>query len=371
MIEKGRISAFQMAFMIYIVIVATADLTQPASTYKFAGRDMWISIILSSLIGLLTVFIICRLGKYYPKKSIIQFSGQIVGRVAGKVISFYLLFYYLYITAIITRQYAEFIVSSFFIDTPLIVVIAGMILVCAYAVYCGLEVLGRASQIIVPVTIIFWLLLVILLIKDMHPKNMFPIMEEGFAPPLIGAVIPSSWFAHPFLITFLLPHITDQNKAMKWGIISVCFSMFILAVLNLTALLIFGSVTGSLTFPVMNAVRYISVAEFLEHLESILMAIWVAGAFLKISVCYYVFVLGFAQWTNLPNYRALVLPFGLIITVFTIWIFPGVAEMSQYFTTIAPFYDLSSKLLIPILLLIIAIAVKKRREPKTPGIDSK
>ncbi|WP_307406736.1 GerAB/ArcD/ProY family transporter [Neobacillus ginsengisoli] len=48
------------------------------------------------------------------------------------------------------REYTDFIISSFLLKTPMIVVIGSMVLVCAFAVRGGVEVLGRASQLFIP-----------------------------------------------------------------------------------------------------------------------------------------------------------------------------------------------------------------------------
>ncbi|MCW1941527.1 hypothetical protein OMD49_27905 [Bacillus anthracis] len=53
MLEKGKISAFQMAFMILPTITATAVLIVPSISSKYAERDMWISPIFASLNGFL------------------------------------------------------------------------------------------------------------------------------------------------------------------------------------------------------------------------------------------------------------------------------------------------------------------------------
>ena len=53
------------------------------------------------------------------------------------------------------------------------------------------------------------------------------------------------------------------------------------------------------------------------------MAIWVVGAFVKISVFYYVAALGTAQWLNLSDYRPVVWPLGIIIVEFSFWSLPN------------------------------------------------
>ncbi|MGG4034677.1 GerAB/ArcD/ProY family transporter [Paenibacillus cisolokensis] len=93
MIEKGKISAFQLGKMIYLAITPTAILTAPGITYKFARQDLWLSPIWA-FSGLIAVFAALRLHRLYPGQNIVQACERILGRFPGKIIGgAYWLFY--------------------------------------------------------------------------------------------------------------------------------------------------------------------------------------------------------------------------------------------------------------------------------------
>lgn len=364
MLERGKISAFQMGILIYPTILATAILLVPGITAKYAQQDMWISPIWASLMGYLTVYIACRLHKLYPKKTIIQYSQQILGFLPGKIIGLIFLFFYLYGCGIIVRQYGEFVVGVFLKQTPLILVMGSLMLACACAVRAGVEILGRTAEMIVPILILFIILVLILLLPDVEVKHILPIMDKGILPSLRGAIIPQTWFNELFLITFLLPFLMDQEKAFKWGMISVHAVMLTMVATNLVVLMIFGRITDRLLYPVMDAVRYISIADFLEHLEVIIMAIWVAGVFVKLCLIYYALALGTAQWLNLSDYRPIVFPLGILAVTFGIWSASNLAELTYYLGTSGVFYRISIHFCIPLFLLLAAYIQKELRKKK-------
>lgn len=358
MIEKGKISSVQMAFMVVPTIMATVILVVPAITGKYAGRDMWISPILGSLNGFFTVFIAYQLHKRYPKESIVQYSEYIVGRILGKILGFIYLFFFLHISGIIAREYGNFIVDSFLPKTPMIVVIGSMVLICAFAVRGGVEVLGRTAQLLVPIFMLSPFLF-LLLIPDFKLTNVFPIMEHGIMPLIFGAAAPQAWFSEVFLISMLLPFVTDREKGRQWGMISIVVVMLFLVFESIVTVFLFGTSVVSYTYPVFLALRYISVATFFEHLEALAITIWVLGAFIKISVFYYALVLGTAQWLHLSDYRPIVFPMGFLVTLFGIWASSNEQELAQFLDTIAPFYIPSIFTLLPMLLLFITIIKKK------------
>ncbi|WML44225.1 endospore germination permease [Neobacillus sp. PS3-40] len=364
MIERGKISATQMAIMMNPAIMATVLLLVPAITAKNAKQDLWISPIWASLIGFLTVFLAYRLHKLYPNETLIEYSELILGKYLGKLIGAVILFYYLHVTGIIVLEYGEFVAGTFLPHTPMLVILGSMVIVCSFAVFGGLEVIGRCSEIIVPVVCLLYLFIFVLLLKDLHIQNMFPIMEGGLKSSFRGSVVPQSWFSEFILVSFFFPYLTDKEKGMKWGFISVFSVMFLMVLTNFTTLLLFGNLTAELTYPVMIAARYISVADFLEHLESIVMAIWVAGTFVKITVFYYVLVLGTAQLVKLSDFRPIVLPIGFLLILFGAWSAPNLQELAHFLSTSAAFYFLSFQVGIPIMLLSIALIRNKINQKK-------
>jgi spore germination protein KB len=364
MLEKGKISAFQMGMMGYPLILGTAILAVPAFIGKQAERDMWISPFYASIMGFLTVYLAARLNRKFPDKTIIQYGEEILGKIGGKVLGFFYLLFILHLGGQVLREYAEFTVGVFLPKTPLIVVIASMALLCAFAVRGGIEVLGRLAQLYVPLFILPLLVMVILLLKDLNPKNMFPIMRHGVMPSLLGAATPQAWFSELFLLSFLFPALTDKGKGEKWGFIATLAILITFVVINLVALFLFGEATTTYLFPVFSAARYISIANFFEHLESVVMAIWVSGIFIKMNVFYYSLSLGTAQWLNLSDYRPVVVPLGLLLTLFGMWTSPNFQELISYFETIFPFYTLLFLVIIPSILLLISAF---QRDNRTKG----
>lgn len=359
MIEEGKISPFQMALIMYVTIVGTSILYIPFITAQQANRDLWLSPIWAFLSGFLIVFIMIKLYKLYPKKTLIQYSELILGRTLGKIIGFLYLFFLLHDTAIAFREYSEFVESAFLYKTPMVVVIGSMVLTCAFAVRGGIEVVGRCALVFLPIVLFFYVMIYLLLIPDLNVKNMFPIMEYGMIPSVKGSLAPHAWLSQFSLISFLVPFLTNETKGMKWGIASVFASVTTMVFINLGNLFIFGETITSIPFPVFQAARYISVGSFFEHVESIVLAVWILGAFVQLSAFFYMLVLGTSQWLKLSSYKPIVLPMGYLILLFSIWSTSSLQEMLQSMGTTTPFYFLTIQLLIPILLISITIIKKQ------------
>ncbi|WP_085507650.1 GerAB/ArcD/ProY family transporter [Thalassobacillus devorans] len=358
--ETGKISASQMAFMMYPVVIATGIVIIPSITANYAAQDMWLSPILASLMGVLVIFIALKLHQLYPGHTIIEYSVSIIGKVPGKLLGFIYLYFYLLMNAGGTRIYADFVTGAFFKETPLFVILSTIMLVSSFAVRGGIEVVGRSAEMIVPFYVIILTILCFLLVADLNPKNIFPILSDGLMPSIKGAYTPQSWFAEFFLIAFLLPYVKDIQKAGKWSMISLGAVLLGFLATNLSLLFLFGGeLTERFNYPLLDAVRYISIAEFIQHLESLVMAIWVAGTFVKLAVVHFALVIGTAQWLNLSDYKPLVFPLGFLTVLVSIWGISSEMESAHYSGTIFPSFSLVVQTIIPLLLLVIAILRKK------------
>jgi len=152
----------------------------------------------------------------------------------------------------------------------------------------------------------------------------------GIGPSIKGASAPLAWFSEFFMISFFLPFLTDVEKGKKWSMISIFAVTLTIIITNLVVLFLYGSTTSDHTYPIMPAARYISIPPFFESQGALVIAIWVVGALIRISVFYYVMVLGSAQWLHLPNYKPIVFPLGFLIINFSLWDIPSFMNYAHF-----------------------------------------
>lgn len=358
MVEKGKISAFQLGIMMYPTVLATGFLMLPNITAQYAQSDLWLCVIVAAVSGIIAIYTATRLHQFFPKETVIQYSRHLIGTIPGKIIGLGFFLTLLHSTGLISRQYAEFVTGNFLFNTPIQITLASMILLCGISVRSGVETLARSS-IIFTLLFIFPLFILLLLFRDLDPKNIFPILSHGIVPVLKGAASPQGWIGELFLMTFFMPSLSDPDKGRKWGFISLLAITFSMVYVNLIVLFLLGPDTSNKIYPLLIAFRYISITNFFQNLESLLLAMWVFGNFVKIAVFYYATVISFSQCLNLPNYRPFVFPIGILVMMFSLWDFPTSASLTEFLKDVGPFFLPSVLVLFPVLLLIVAIVRNK------------
>jgi len=356
-LEGGKISSRQATFLMITLIFATVILFVPGVTAKHAGQDAWISIILAIGAGLLIARLVTALGLRFPDKTIFEYPGEILGRWPGKLVGLIYIWWFLHGNGEIIRQYGELMTTAFMPDTPIIVFHLAVVAMAAYAVRNGLEVFTRANEIFLPLMLGSIIILFIFSINNMDFSRLLPVLDAEAADIVKGAVAPLFWFGQIAAITTVIPYLNKPREAHRVAVVTVlvtgCF--FLLAVVGV--LVIFGPHhPATYIFPVLNGARIISIANILERLEPVIMAIWIAGGFVKISIFYWAAALGIAQVLELKDYRPLVLPIGAVLVAMSILLHPNIIDLTVSVGRVWPVYGLSVfEVGTPLLLLVTAM----------------
>ncbi|REK77064.1 GerAB/ArcD/ProY family transporter [Paenibacillus paeoniae] len=352
---NGKISSVQLAVIMFQFVLSSTVLLMPSITTRLSEKDMWLTPLLGMGLGFLVVWLAYKLFKLSPEGSIVRLMESLFGTFLGKIVSILFILFQFHIVAISTRDYAEFIESNFFLETPIVVIIGTMLILCGWAVRRGFEVIARTGQIFVPIITLFTVLILILLIPELNPLHLLPFMERGAGPLLQGSLVVDGWFSQLLLAVYIFPLVRDQDNIRKWGFWCVIGITFVMLASNLAVFMLVGESAGYYTYPVLMAARYIAYAEFFEHLEAIVMMVWVLGEYIKISVYYYVITRGISDTFRLKKPEVIVMPVGLLLLFVCFWVGPDFQTVSSFIANTGTSYILIGFVLFPLLLCILAV----------------
>lgn len=231
-----------------------------------------------------------------------------------------------------------------------------LVATAAYAVYHGIETIARVTELLMPIGIGVLLLVGLIVLPEVNFSNYLPVLDEGIGPVLNGATRLLAFLGEGVIILMLIPYCDQPQKvvgALSWsiGLLGIFFLIGVLAIG------MFGPVeTAALTFPALNMVRRIIIGDFLQHLDAIIMTIWIGGIYIKTAVAYYICCLGYAQLFNLQSYQVLIWPVGIITAVISISFLYDLTGMINYLAAVWTAQAITFEFIIPLLLLIVAAA---------------
>lgn len=360
MFENDKISSNQFMLCVTLFTIGTSILLVPSLLTSEAKQDGWIGAILGLGVGLTLVTLYIALGKRYPQMTFSEYTEEILGKWLGKFVSFLFWTYPFLLASTVLWDMGSFMTTEIMPETPIQAIYIIFTVIVIMGAKLGLEVLGRASEILFPWGIGLFFLVILMVSPQIQFENIQPVLEEGIKPVLRGSYL---FTAIPFLqlVVFLvlMPKVTQVKQVGKSFFMGTLFAGIVLIIITLTCILVLGAeITLKSAYPSYLLAKKINIGDFFQRMESFVAGIWFITIYFKLTLLFYISAITLAQIFNLKDYRFLVLPLGMIMIVLGLVIYPNIAYANTSFR-IFPAYALTYGLMLPLLLLVVDICKKR------------
>lgn len=365
-LEEGKISPRQLYTLLVLSHLETTTLSLPGLPTAFAGRDGWLAALLAILAVLPLGLIAAWLGKRFPRQTIIQYNSLLLGKPFGILFSLLYIWFFVLIAALVVKESAIGFNLSVLPQTPAILLVGIMAFLSAVTARGGIEVIGRlAESSFVPV-MFFTLMVLILPLNFAHFKYLQPVLADGVAPVLPAILIPLGLLGELITANMALPYLTKPGKITSILLYSVLTSGTVFLFFTIITIAVLGPTADILVLPSFKLARMITIGNFLERIEVIVLIVWMITAFIKTAFYLWIGMLGSAQLFNLKGYRELAYPLGLLIIVLGSLTYKNFAESIHLFSPqIWGTYSVSIIFGMLILLTVAALLYgKKGKDPQ-------
>ncbi len=344
-----KINTWQATALLTMSIIPTAILFPPAVLAELAGRDAWLAFLLAGVLGLLLAGFIIILSSAYPEYNLLQIGEAVMGPFFGKMITLAYVFFFIIVSAIVVREFSAFMVSSFMQFTPLEILSGVIVTMAMYAIYLGLEVICRVSEIVFIVVMTSLLFFVVLSIPELDLRSILPVVDSGMQPVFNGSIVFFVWTGEIFFLSMLYPYLNRPAQAWQAAVITVSVVTIFMVISVFITESYFGfQLTSRILFPLLAYVRLIGIG-FWERIEALVILIWVAGMYIKISFFIYMAVVAVKQLFGLSQYRPLILPMGSLVFILSVIMFENTIEISVFLRDVWPFFAPLYALIFPLL----------------------
>ncbi|REE69717.1 spore germination protein (amino acid permease) [Paenibacillus taihuensis] len=348
-----QLSGIQFSLLLFSFISPTVILIIPSLMAQIAQHDAWISIFPAITCGALSIWVMTTLSKRYPGLTIIEYSSRILGKWAGKALGCYFIFYWVHVNLFLLNQHVQFINTVLLMKSPAIVISLTLAIVCAIAVYLGIESIARSNEYLSLLIFVFFIPLLFLMLAESNPERLFPVMSKGIVPVLRASIYPVAYLSQFFIIGWFLPYLNQPGKAIKASFFSLSAVSALLAFTLIPLIMVFGPLTDNLTFPLLSVIQYIGITGSFERLEAFAVVIWVTASFVKISLTFFIICLSIGQLFNLNKYRHFIVPITLFSVIGSVSLFHNSTELGYFLRYTYPIYAFFTQLILPLLLLMI------------------
>ncbi|WP_028610601.1 GerAB/ArcD/ProY family transporter [Paenibacillus harenae] len=362
MTNNVKISIRQFTILMMFYTIGTTILVIPSTLAADAKQNAWIAAIVGWLLGLLIVYLYFSIGKLYPQMTLIGFLEHTLGKWFGKLVSLIFITFSFLGASTVLFYLANFMTTQVMPETPIgafIILFAALVFM---GVRLGLEVLSRSAEILFPWFLILFVVSSILLIPEIEIQKMKPIMEIGIKPTIKAALAYIGTASLPLvLILLIFPSALNQKKgAGKAFMIGTLLGGICIILITFLSISILGADFSSRNmYPSYALAKQINIGNFIQRVEILMAGMWFMTIFFKASFYAYGVVAGITQLFGCKDYRPFVFPCGMIIAAYSLVVYPNVAYMMDFDSTVYIPYVITIGLLLPLLLLVIGSIRKK------------
>lgn len=357
-------SLWQLAVILFTFEIGSIAIVGVGGESK---QDAWIATLFATIIGVGLISFYIYLLKCLPGKNLFEIFTFCFGKWLGKAVGFLYILYFFYIAARVLRDFSELITTVIFENTPIEVISITMMLLISYMIYLGLEVFGRTGEIFIPYVFTFIILIgiAILFSGEMEFENLQPVLAEGMGPILKDIFPRLLTFPFGELIAFMviIPYASPFKEASKISVVAVVISGCIITYATIVQIATLGVEQGArATFPLLSAAREISLLEFIERVDLVVVFIVMFGIVTKVGVFFYGGLKGLEHLFN-KSYRVMILPMASIIAHASLQIAANYTEhIEEGLIFVTRYLHLPFQLFFPLLMTPILIwKVKKQK----------
>lgn len=349
---KDQITTIQTAVIVSNFMLGSGILTLPrAAAVEVGTPDVWLSVLIGGVIAIAAGVVMALLSKSHKGRTLFQYNQVLIGKWIGGVFSLAFVIYFFMTAAYQVRALAEVTALYLLEGTPPWAIVMIFMWVSHYLLTGGINAIARLFEIILPLTIVIYLVVMFMSLKIFEPDNLRPLLGQGIMPVLAGVKATALSFTGFEIILILTAYMNNPNKSVKAVVygIAIPLILYLITVITVIGCLSLDGVLNR-SWPTLDLIRSFELTGLIfERFDSLLLVIWIMQIYSTYTIAFHAASLGLSQIFNVKMNKCLYL---LIPIVFII------SSLPQNITALFAFGDLLGDIVIylfvpiPVLLLL-------------------
>lgn len=327
-----RISQIELGLMFVLFNFSTAAGFLMGPLSQLTGYQGWLIVAIAHSGGLLIACLSVAFAKKRPEEFFIQYGREAVGKWLNLIMMIMYGFFFIHLAGVVLRQATDFLVQIYLPATPSWVIAASFGLVISIGVRSGIEAIFRCAAGFFFVIFSTATIVPFLVGKELDYQRTIALVTSLSWSDIVPTSYPFiPWFGEMFLVIFIFPFIAQAEKTSRTLLWSSVISLVFFEIYYLLCILLFDEpLMAQFTYPILEMLRFIRIGDFLENLDPIVVAIWIAGLFIKISILLYMAVFIASRLLQLKDSRPLSFSFGAIMVGLAMHSVKNLIELNHF-----------------------------------------
>lgn len=355
---KNGISFIQLIFILMLSNGLMNHVIVIPILLDAARRDAWISVIAVVPLYLLLIWMISYVYRKTGNEPLLVWMKRKYGTGVTRFLSLLLALYVVRLAVITIKDTITWVNLTFAPQAPMFIHALFFSLVCLINSLFGIRSISMVSVFLLPIVVLlgFFVMSTNLQYKDY--SYLFPVLEYGWEPVLRGMVYAGAGFSELFLLLLIKHHV--GVKVTFWRLAILGLIMVWLTIGPLTgAITEFGPAEAAkLRYPAFEEWRLVKIGLYIEHVDFLSIYQWFSGAFIRVSLAFYLLV----EIFNFPDgrKRVWVLVFACLVSMcLALWPYDDIGFYLSLTRFLLPGLLIAALLLTLTLTLLALLSSKK------------
>lgn len=359
---RKDVDASQFSVFIFIAVMALKIFLAPGLLIKNSGRDGWISMLIYVSIELVILLIILTVLKLNPDKSLYEVLSGALGKLIAKLI---LLVFAIRLGIKIIIMLGE---VELFFNTSILksinFVVCFIVLLFMLVVFAakGLRPLGRTAQLFFPFILAALIILFLLTACNLDITGLSPVI---FDPAQIKDTIIKfpMWFGDVAVLLIFTGKVKQRKKFVLRGMVSALISSAAVMYFAIVLFAAYGDYPVIIDYGhnISNMVVYSSGSYLFGRFDIPLFCIWMISIFVQIILTFYAITSFLGSVAEKGSDTVWGIVVAVVLFVLCQFVFNSKSALFELGTGIARWTCLAIEVSLPIILLIISLVNRSKK----------
>lgn len=286
--RAGSISILHVIFLSMTMIGLKNHVTIIPSVLKGAGRDGWISILISVLVIFPWIFLLMYIHTKSNREPLADWLQINIGKSATAIVRYTIAIFLIILAVFTMAETLQWISAMFLAVTPIPLMLLVFTIVCILLVSTNLQTIAMVNMFV-----LFWVIVLgfFIAFTNMQVKNyelLRPFFEHGLEPVLKSAIFPASGLVEILLFLFIQQKVKDR---FRW----YHFAIMLILLMGLTLGPTIGSITefgpmeaSNQRYPAYEEWALGSIGPYIQHFDFLSIYQWLSGGLIRVGLLLFI-----------------------------------------------------------------------------------
>ncbi|MFK9090829.1 GerAB/ArcD/ProY family transporter [Bacillus salipaludis] len=320
--QPGKLGIREYVSIAILMVGSKATEDTPGVLFSKVQNAAWMIPVLSAGIFFIPFFLLLKTMSLFQGKNLFFVIQKLLGKYIGFFVCLVIFIMTLVGISLDSRLYINIIRAFYFRTTPVLVLYALLMAVCAYGAKRGIQHVGSVAYLLIIYAITGLFFALGLSTQDSNIQAILPIWGPGKIEIIKKSSQSLNLFADFFLLTMLIPYLTSSKDFRKGTWIAYIYVSIQISVATLFFICMLDQTLEGVGYPFHTAIRYISLGSYIPNIEILFFIIWIVSAFIRFTAFLYINALMFGHIFKIKDFEF------LIPSLATIYILIGIIPES-------------------------------------------